>query len=57
MGTQGVHMKGILPCLVRWARCAGTRDFCPALAFLLGPVQNIVFAVVLDRLSLKGTVA
>jgi hypothetical protein len=50
-------MKGILPCLVRWARCAGTRDFCPALAFLLGPVQNIVFAVVLDRLSLKGTVA
>jgi hypothetical protein len=44
MGTQGVHrysMKGVLPWLVRWARGAGTRDFSPALAALVGPVQNI----------------
>ena len=41
MGTQGVQMKGVLPCLARWARCAGTRDFCPALAALFGPVLNI----------------
>ncbi len=25
--------------MVRWARRAGTRDFCPALAVLVGPVQ------------------
>ncbi len=34
-------MRGVLPWLVRWAWCAGTRDFCPALAALVGPVQNI----------------
>jgi hypothetical protein len=34
-------MKGVLPWMVRWARRAGTRDFCPALAAPLGPVQNI----------------
>jgi hypothetical protein len=33
-------MKGLLSWLVRWARDAGTRDFCPALAALFGPVQN-----------------
>jgi hypothetical protein len=34
-------MKGVLPCLVRWACRAATRDFYPALADLVGPVQNI----------------
>jgi hypothetical protein len=42
MGTQRVQMKGILPWLVRWARHAGTRDFSPALAALVSPVQNII---------------
>jgi hypothetical protein len=42
-GTQGVHMKGVLPWLVHWARCAATRDFCPALDAQSGPVQNIYF--------------
>ncbi len=32
MRTQGVHLIGVLPWLVRWARCAGARDFCPALS-------------------------
>jgi hypothetical protein len=42
MGTRGgVHMKGVCPWLVRWAFRAGTRDFRPALAALVGPVQNI----------------
>jgi hypothetical protein len=47
-GTQGVpvpvHMKGILPWLVRCTRHAVTRDFCPASAVLVGPVQNIFFS-------------
>jgi hypothetical protein len=44
-GAHVVHMKRILPWLVRWARCAVTRDFCPALAFLVGPVQyKILFS-------------
>jgi hypothetical protein len=34
-------MKGVLPWLLRWAQCAGRRGFCPALAALDGPVQNI----------------
>ncbi len=47
VGSQGVHMKGVLPWLVRWAcRGAGTRDFCPASAALVGPVQNIFFITV-----------
>ncbi len=29
--------------MVRWACRAGTRDFCPALAALVGPVQNMFF--------------
>jgi hypothetical protein len=41
--TQGVHMKGVLPWLVRWAGHAITRDFCPALASLVGLVQKIFF--------------
>ncbi len=41
METQRVQMKGVLSWLVRWACRAGTRDFCSALAALVGPVQNI----------------
>ncbi len=37
MGTLGEHMKGVLPWVVRWAHCAVTIDFCPALAALLSP--------------------
>jgi hypothetical protein len=44
MGTQRVLMKGGPSWLVRWALRAGTRDFCPALAALVGPVQNICFS-------------
>jgi|688.fasta_scaffold317279_2 hypothetical protein len=29
----------VLPWLVRWACCADTIDFCPALAALVSPVQ------------------
>jgi hypothetical protein len=43
MGTLGVHIKGVLPWLVRWARRAGTIDFCPALAALIGQVQILFF--------------
>jgi hypothetical protein len=43
MGTQRVQMKGVLPWLVRWICCAGTSDFCPVLAALVGPVENISF--------------
>jgi hypothetical protein len=46
MGTQGVHMKGVLSWLVRWACRAGTRDFAPALAALIDPVQNIFFLTI-----------
>jgi hypothetical protein len=46
MGTQEVKMKGVLSLLVRWARRVGKRDFCPALAALDGPVQNIFFLTV-----------
>ncbi len=44
MGTQRVQMKGVLPWLVCWARRAGTRDFYPALAALVSPIQNILFS-------------
>jgi hypothetical protein len=43
MGTLGVHMKEVLPWLVCWACRAGTIAFCPALAALVSPVQNIIF--------------
>jgi hypothetical protein len=46
MGTQRVQMKGVLSWLVRLAFRAGTRDFCSALAALVGPVQNILFLTV-----------
>jgi hypothetical protein len=39
-------MIGVLPRLVRWTRRAGTLDFCPALAGLFSPVQNIMFLTV-----------
>jgi hypothetical protein len=39
-------MKWAFPCLVRWALLAGTGDFCPALAALVGPVQTIFFLTV-----------
>ncbi len=32
MGTRGVHMKGVLPCLVSWACCVSTRDLSPTFA-------------------------
>jgi hypothetical protein len=32
-------MTGVLLWLIRWAPCAGTRDFCSALAALVSPVQ------------------
>ncbi len=44
METQGVQMKGVLPWFARWARCRRSKDFCPALAALVGPVQNIFFS-------------
>ncbi len=43
MGTLGVHVKGVLPWLVRWARRAGTMDFFPALSSLVIPEQNIFY--------------
>jgi hypothetical protein len=36
-------MKGVLPWLVSWALQAGTINFCPALAVLVGTVQNMFF--------------
>jgi hypothetical protein len=39
-------MKWILSWLVRWARCPGTRYFCPALVAVVGPVQIIFFLTV-----------
>jgi hypothetical protein len=46
MGTQIIKMKAVLSCLVHWASRAGTRDYCSALAALVGPVQNIFFLAV-----------
>jgi hypothetical protein len=43
MGTQRVQTKGVLSWLMRWALHAGTRGFFPALAALVGPIQNIFF--------------
>jgi hypothetical protein len=40
-------MKGVPPWLLgRWAHRAGTRDFWPAFAALVIPVQNIAFLTV-----------
>jgi hypothetical protein len=43
MGTQRVHLTEKFLGLVRWARQGGTRDFCPALAAIVSPVQNFFF--------------
>jgi hypothetical protein len=48
-------MKGVLPWLVRWACWAGTRDFCPTLAALVGPVQNIIFLIAHYSVHLSPT--
>ena len=40
--TNG-RVNGVLPRLVRWGGFAGTRDFCPALGALVGPVQTFCF--------------
>jgi hypothetical protein len=39
METYGV----VIPWLVHWARCAGTKDFYSALDALVSPLQNIFF--------------
>ncbi len=39
-------MTGVLPSLVSWSCHSGTRDFCPALAALVGPGKNIFFLTV-----------
>ncbi len=44
-GDARVQMKGVLPWLVPWALCAGTRDVYPALAALASPVQNMFFSL------------
>jgi hypothetical protein len=36
-------MKGAILWLVHWARHAGTRDFCPALAALVGQIKKKKF--------------
>jgi hypothetical protein len=46
MGTQGIQMKGVFPWLVRWAPCAGKKDFCPALVDAVSPVENMFFLTV-----------
>jgi|688.fasta_scaffold1541586_1 hypothetical protein len=38
--SKNTNMNGVLPWLVCWARCAGTRDVWPASAALVSPVQN-----------------
>jgi hypothetical protein len=39
-------MKGGFPWLVHWAHCVGTRDFSPAFAALVSPVQNICYLTI-----------
>jgi hypothetical protein len=46
MGTQRIKVKGVFPWMARWARFAGTRDFCPALVAVVGPGQNMFFLAV-----------
>ncbi len=40
---SNIHVKGVLPWLVPWARCASTIDFFPALSALVIPELNIFF--------------
>ncbi len=42
METQRVQIKWVLPWLVTWDCRAGTRDFCSALAALVGPVHCFI---------------
>jgi hypothetical protein len=39
------EMKEVLPWLVRSARRVVIIDFCPALAALVRPIQNIIFLI------------
>ncbi len=53
MGIQGVpvHMKGVVPWLVRWARRAGTRrDLCPFAVYYLRYAVRPLFTM--SRISL-----
>ncbi len=45
-GLKSTNERGPTLVAVRWAFRAGTRDFCPALATLVDPGQNIVFLTV-----------
>ncbi len=47
MGTQRRQKEVVLPWLVRCTSRADTVDFCPALAALVSPVQNIILLTVL----------
>jgi hypothetical protein len=40
-----ITIIGVLPWLVRWPCRVRTRDFCVALAALVGPVQNIFSSI------------
>jgi hypothetical protein len=44
--SKRTNERGQFLVIVCWACRAGTRDFCSALATLVGPVQNIVFFTV-----------
>jgi hypothetical protein len=46
IGTQRVQMKGVLPLLFSLALHAGIKEFCPALAALVGPVQKYFFLTI-----------
>ncbi len=46
-------MKGVIPLLVCWAYCAGTRDLSPVLAALVGQIQNIFFPLYTISLRLS----
>jgi hypothetical protein len=45
-GTQRGQLTGVLSWWVHWAYRACTKDFCSALAALVGPVQNNFFLTV-----------
>ncbi len=43
--------------MVRLGRCAGTRDFYPALAALVSPVQNSFFFIVQYTISIFASLS
>jgi hypothetical protein len=47
MGLKGEHTLYKEFLLVGWARRAGTRDFCPFLTAVVGPVQSIYFITII----------